>query len=285
MTSILTNNSALVALQTLRSINQNLATTQSEISSGKKVATAKDNASFFAISAVMQSDVSGFKAISESLSLADATVGVARSGAETVTSLLNDLKSRVIAAQDENVDRAKIQADVVEIKNQIAATIQASQFNGLNLLTKTSDTNFVGSLNRLTATTVATSNIVSADQGTAITADLADATGAVTGRLLGIDVDLAGALPTSVLDDVEALIQISVDAASAFGSTQKRIENQSNFISKLSDSLTSGIGALVDVDLEAASARLQALQVQQQLGTQALSIANQQPQSILSLFR
>ncbi|PKP64737.1 MAG: flagellin [Alphaproteobacteria bacterium HGW-Alphaproteobacteria-8] len=401
MASILTNNGAITALQTLRTINQNLATTQSEVATGKRVANAKDNAAFFAISSVMQSDVNGFKAISDTLALGDATVGVARSGAETVTGLLNDLKGRIVAAQESNVDRSKIQADVAELANQTTATVDASQFNGLNFLKNAPGNptiSILGSLNR-SAAGVTTSNINvdrstlelastvgaattqtatagvpdaltgaavgvigapntysvgdvvavsitnSAGEGSIIQTEitaadllLADATalgGAIAGRL---DTAAAAALPAgsgavtftntagtitanvaagaagdpvttikaaqgggltalslvdvgtaegakAALSAIEGLIQTSVNAAASFGSAQKRIENQSNFINKVSDSLTSGIGALVDADLEAASARLQALQVQQQLGVQALSIANQQPQSILSLFR
>jgi len=397
MASILTNNGAITALQTLRSINQNLATTQGEVATGKRVATAKDNAAFFAISSVMQSDVNGFKAISDTLALGDATVGVARSGAETVTGLLNDLKGRIVAAQESNVDRSKIQADVAELRNQTTATVDASQFNGLNFLKgdKNNPTiSILGSLNRsaagvttsnvniarssleggattpaatfaggaaaAAAVTVVSTNLKAGDViavaltdatngegaiasytvkasdltgvlatdndkitdgiiaaidaakpklsgiGSSITAASAAGTGVVTIARTGTaaDPDLTvrtsqgGGLAALSLVDVgtaegakaalsaiEGLIQTSVNSAASFGSAQKRIENQSNFISKVSDSLTSGIGALVDADLEAASARLQALQVQQQLGVQALSIANQQPQSILSLFR
>ena len=399
MASILTNNGAITALQTLRSINQNLATTQGEVATGKRVATAKDNAAFFAISSVMQSDVNGFKAISDTLALGDATVAVARSGAETVTGLLNDLKGRVVAAQEANVDRSKIQADAAELRNQTIATVDASQFNGLNFLKNVvSDPtiSILGSLNR-SATGVTTSNInvdratlqaasavdtaVPGTAGTALAAtplttiaapntysvgdviavsltnaagegvivqtaltadDIAKPTATALGDALATrlnnavtDAETSGALTASgavtisnnagvleiatdntstaassfraaqggglaalslmditteggakaALSGMEALIQTSVNAAASFGSAQKRIENQSNFINKVADSLTSGIGALVDADLEAASARLQALQVQQQLGVQALSIANQQPQSILSLFR
>ncbi|PKP63137.1 MAG: flagellin, partial [Alphaproteobacteria bacterium HGW-Alphaproteobacteria-8] len=115
-----------------------------------------------------------------------------------------------------------------------------------------------------------------------VTAQAAQGGGLAAISLMDIS---TGAGAKAALSGMEALIQASVNAAASFGSAQKRIENQSNFINKVADSLTSGIGALVDADLEAASARLQALQVQQQLGVQALSIANQQPQSILSLFR
>ena len=112
MSSILTNNGAMVALQTLKSINSNLLQTQSEISTGKSVASAKDNSALWAISKVMESDVKGFNAISESLALGESTVAVARQGAETVTDLLTQIKGKVVSAQEENVDREKIQTDI-----------------------------------------------------------------------------------------------------------------------------------------------------------------------------
>lgn len=119
MSSILTNNSAMVALQTLKSINGNLQKTQSEISTGKSIASAKDNSAIWAISKVMESDVSGFKAVSDSLSLGESTVAVALAGAEQITDLLNQMKEKVIAATGENVDHAKLTNDVDEMKNQI----------------------------------------------------------------------------------------------------------------------------------------------------------------------
>ena len=133
MSSILTNNSAMVALQTLKTINSDLAKTQSMISTGREVASAKDNSAVWAISKVMESDVQGFKAISESLSLGESSVAVARNGAETVTDLLNNMKEKIVAAQGENVDRAKLQADVNAITDHIASVVGAAQFNGLNM--------------------------------------------------------------------------------------------------------------------------------------------------------
>ncbi|MEL6649081.1 MAG: flagellin, partial [Pseudomonadota bacterium] len=134
MSSILTNNSAMVALQTLKSINMNLAETQEMISTGKKVANAKDNSAIFAISKTMESDVQGFKAISESLGLGQSTVAVARQASETVTDLLVEMKGRVVAAQEENVDREAIQADIDALEAQINSVVGAAQFNGLNLI-------------------------------------------------------------------------------------------------------------------------------------------------------
>ncbi len=274
MSSILTNNSAMVALQTLKSINSNLAQTQSEISTGKSISSAKDNSAVWAISKVMESDVSGFSAISDSLSLGQATVAVASAGAEQITDLLTQMKEKVVAATGENVDNTKIAADVTELKNQITSVIAASQFNGANLLnTAGGDITILSSLDRDAAGAVTASNITVASVDFEAGLDLTT-----------IDVSTSATADTS-LAAIETLIQAAVDGTAALGASQKRVEDQGNFVSKLSDAMKSGIGALVDADMEEASARLQALQVQQQLGVQSLSIANQGAQSILSLFR
>ncbi|SEA56300.1 flagellin, partial [Rubrimonas cliftonensis] len=134
MSSILTNNSSMVSLNTLRSINKQLGEVQGNISTGKKIANARDNAAIWSVSAVMNSDVTGFKAITDSLALGQSTLNVARTGAETVNKLLDELKGRIVAAQSDNVDRSKIQADASELRSNINATVVASQFNGLNVL-------------------------------------------------------------------------------------------------------------------------------------------------------
>ena len=499
MSSILTNPSAMVALQTLRGVNSSLSMTQNEISTGKSVANARDSASIWAISKVMESDVKGFKGISESLSLGQSTVAVARNASETVTDLLTDIKGKIAAAQEENVDRDKIQTDIVALRGQINSVVSAAQFNGLNLVKGTDDVNVLSSLDRNPDGSVTAANITvnrqdlttdagvfgtgatlagnTADSAAAVvntaiqsdtviagtivigeqfnmqiggktvsytaaattTADVAgglvaainaagiegitanlntstieisstskfddvdivtsttsaagtfnidaggasanatgtiaaraetvtfsatagvsegdsyrvtvgsanydyvagkgetfedvarglklavdgaaltdistnvtqDATtgawilqvdndgttlafsstgaadGTATGGLFGLDdIDVTtdeGA--DAALGNIETMIQNSIDAAASFGSDQGRIDTQSEFVQNMMDSLKSGIGSLVDADMEEASARLQALQVQQQLAIQSLSIANQAPQSILSLFR
>lgn len=517
MSSILTNNSAMVALQTLKTINGDLAKTQSMISTGKEVGSARDNAAVWAISKVMESDVQGFKAISESLSLGSSSVAVARNGAETVTDLLTQMKEKIVASQGENVDRTKLQTDIDALTDQISSVVGAAQFNGLNMLQGTDNVNVLASLDRSSDGTVTASNIVVSRQdlsfdagvygtgadlsanitaadganslagaagnqfsnaGNTMTVQLAavtagasntynlqvagetvtftsDATGntaasvaagitaalnaagiediaasvttdtvtitstskfddvevnfsttdatattnvnaggagaagagftgesidarastvtfsttagvsegdgyrvsvggvnydyiagknetmedvarglktvidgagvanlstnvtqdetsgawvlqldndsatdlaltdagagggEATGGLVGLDnLDVTTDEGTdAALANIETMIGNTIDAAAAFGSSQGRIDTQSSFISNLTDSLKSGIGAIVDADMEEASARLQALQVQQQLGIQSLSIANQAPQSILSLFR
>ena len=519
MSSILTNTSAMVALQTLKGINKGMSDIQNQISTGKQVESAKDNAAVWAISKVMESDVKGFEGISDSLALGESTVAVGRNAAESITDLLTEMKGKIVAAQEENVDRGKIQTDIDQLTNQIKSVVGAAQFNGLNLVQGTDDVKVLASLDRssdgsvtasditvarqdlttsagVVGSTALTGGLTAADFGTitdgtgasatttaaatgqtaqlqfagtaadgnvysvqvaghtlSYTADVTGgddddairdaimgqinalgldgvsaAAGSNTGELVisntnafeGIDVavtapssggtlvieelngntgltdtsgsigqraesldfsttagvaegdsyvvtvgsnsfsyvagkgetmeDVAkglkaavdGNLPSGIrtsvsqdettgqwslsvdddtggqafslsvttggeasgglfgldnidvttddgvdaaLDNIETLIQNSIDAAANFGSSQSRIEIQSDFISKLTDSLKSGIGTMVDADMEAASARLQALQVQQQLGTQALSIANQAPQNLLSLFR
>lgn len=506
MSSILTNTSAMVALQTLKQVNNSLNQTQSEIATGMSVSNAKDNAATWAIAKTMESDVKGFRGIAESLSLGESTIGVARQASETVTSLLTELKGKIVSAQEENVDRGKIQTDIAELRNQIETVVNAAQFNGLNMVKGTDQVNILSSLDRDSAGNVTASQIrverqdlttsagvlgsgtvlnanatasaasvsdagntaeitfnngdyttaglmaritidgrqidfeggaglnqndaaeffagaINALQLDGITADsaggvleitsnrafsgadiaisnlagdaagtviseingaatapatlsgeidqraqsitfsgvaavqdgdgysvtvgtqsftyvagpnqnfedvarglkaaidagrvdgvstrvdqdaqgrwqlmvdnddgslafsvLGNAGGTASGGLFGLDgIDVrttAGA--SAALDNVEAMIARAIDASAAFGSAQRRVEIQGDFVSKLTDSLTAGIGTLVDADMEATSARLQALQVQQQLAVQSLSIANQAPQSILSLFR
>ncbi|MCJ7871038.1 flagellin [Phaeobacter sp. J2-8] len=404
MSSILTNNGAMVALQTLKSINKGMSEVQSQISTGKSVATAKDNSAVWAISKVMESDVKGFKAIGDSLSLGVSTVAVARNASETITNLLTEMKGKIVAAQEDNVDRSKINDDVTALKDQINAVVSAAQFNGLNLvdgsaasasilasLDRDSSGNVTASSITVTGQDLSTGNYVANDvfgssggtpstngdtvalsldngggndqitiddsAGAAfaagdrvslnvggqevsytVTADDAAATTtsdivavglknaidnlgiagltvdydsgspgelaftnagtvdlAVTGQftnagsgglgaMTGINVS-TGVGATAALATVETLINTAISASSAFGSVEGRIEIQASFISSLTNSMQSGIGAMVDADMEEASARLQALQVQQQLGVQSLSIANQAPQTLLSLFR
>ena len=174
MSSVLTNNGAMVALQTMKSINKNLNGVQDMISTGKRVADAKDNAAVWAISTVMESDVSSFKAVGDSLALGQSTVAVARNASEQVTDLLNEMKAKIVAAQEENVDREKIQADITALRDQVKSVVGAAQFNGLSLLKGTEDVNILSSLDRSSNGSIATSSI-------AISRNNLDATSAVEG--------------------------------------------------------------------------------------------------------
>jgi flagellin len=236
MSSILTNTSAMTALQTLKGINKNLSMIQEQVSTGKKINSAKDNAGIWAVSSVMDSDVRGFKAISESLSLGQATVAVARNAAETVKDLLVEMKALIVTSQGENVDRQKLQNDITQLSDQINSTIQAAQFNGKNLLlTASTDMLVLSSLDRDGAGAVTVSEITVTAQ------DVEAIYTAVAAYDVTVDED-------APLGDIEDQIQAAIDAAAAFGSAERRLEIQSNFVSKLIDSMTSGIGALVDAD-------------------------------------
>lgn len=281
MSSILTNNSAMVALQTLKSINADLAKTQSDISTGKEIATAKDGSAIWAISKVMETDVGGFKAVSDALSLGESTVAVASAAAEQVVNVLDEIKQLAVSANSENVDFAKIQADIDERVAQVSSIIGAAQFNGANLLatdvdgTGATSLSVISSLDRVGSAAPTASSITVNTVDFQANIDLATNLTAIT------DTTTAA----TALGEVETFLQTAIDGAAALGASAKRIEDQNSFVGKLTDAMKSGIGALVDTDMEAASARLQALQTQQQLGVQALSIANQAPQTILSLFR
>lgn len=281
MSSILTNNGAMVALQTLKTINSDLTKTQSAISTGKDVATAKDGSAIWAISKVMESDVKGFDAISDALSLGESTVAVASAGAEQIVTVLGEIKELAVSANSENVDFAKVQTDIDERVAQVASIISAAQFNGANLLATDVDGNGATSLGVLSsldrvgsgAPTAATISVASAD----FEADID-----LVANLTAIS-DTATA--ATALGEIEAFLQTAIDGAAGLGASAKRISDQNTFVGKLTDAMNSGIGSLVDADMEAASAKLQALQTQQQLGVQALSIANSAPETILSLFR
>lgn len=287
MSSILTNNGAMVALQTLKGINASLAKTQNQISTGKDINTAKDDAAIWAISKVMESDVNSFKTVSKSLALASGAISTANTAAEKVQDLLGKIKEKVVAAKDGNLDRATLQTDFEDLKAQIETTVKGSQFNGINLVNG-DQFDGVSTFKALSALNRAQDGTVTADT---IDIDLANTDLRITGGTVAAMTDLDALDLTAVTDwdaalaTVEGAISASVGAASAFGSANKRIEMQSDFVSKLGDAMTSAIGALVDADMEEASARLQALQTQQQLGIQSLSIANQAPKSLLSLFQ
>ena len=280
MTSILTNNGAMVALQTLQSINNNLTDAQNQISTGKTIASAKDNSAVWAISKVMESDVAGFEAVSDALALGEGTVDVAIAGVEQISDILNDIKEKVVQATGENVDHSKITNEITQLTSQITQIISASQFNGTNLIE-------AATVDGTNANLTVLSSLDRGAGGSGITAaNITIAAQDFTTNLVLTDIDVSTAvLAESSLANVEAHIQTVVNTAATLGAAASRIEDQQMFVSKLSNAMTAGIGALVDTDMEEASARLKALQTQQQLGVQALSIANSAPSTLQQLFR
>jgi flagellin len=255
-----------------------LSKTQNEISTGKSISSASDNASMWAISKVMEADVTGFSAISKSLALGESTVAVAAAGADKIVEILKEMKEKIVTATGANVDHSKLSTDVTALSNQITSIIGAAQFNGMNLLSDAgsgtgTSLKVLSSLDRTSSAVTATSITVKSVE---FTTDLAAA-----GTLSVANVSDAN----TALATIETLITAAIKGAADLGSSKGHIEDQQKFVSKLVDAMKSGIGALVDANMEEASARLQALQVQQQLGTQSLSIANKAPQTILQLFK
>ncbi len=266
MSSILTNHSSMVALQTLKQINNDLGKVQSEVATGLRVSTAADDSSSWSIASTMKSDVATFSKLSEGLTSASAMVGVARAAAEQISEILVQIQEKVVQGQDPSADTGKLDAEITEMINTIDSIADAAQFNGVNLV----------------GTGAANVNVTVAIQRDAAGA-LTDDTFAVTATVLnGV---AAGVSTASTTDAIDTLLDTVNAAAATFGAAQARIDAQNSFLGKQVDALTTGVGALVDADMEAASARLTALQTQQQLGTQALAIANQAPQTILSLFK
>lgn len=266
MASILTNTSAMVALQTLKSINKGMAKVQDEISTGLKVATAKDNSSSWSIASTMSSDVGSYKKLGDALTSASAMVGVARTAAEQISGILKQIQEKVVQGQNPDADATKLDAEITALSDTITSIANSAQYNGINL---------VGATGANQTITVA----IMRDASGTLTTDTAALTAVA---LNGIAAAITSA---STPDAVDTLIDTANSAAAAFGAAQARIEAQNEFLGKQADALKNGVGALVDADMEEASARLSALQTQQQLGIQALSIANQAPQSVLALFR
>jgi flagellin len=277
MSSILTNVGAMAALQSLNATNKSLQTTQNRISTGLRVESAKDDSSSWAIATTMRSDVSAFKAIGDNLALSDSTVAVARSAAEEVAKVLDTIKGKIALANSSSVDAAKIQDDIDQYVAEIGNIVTAAQFNGVNLLDSAANVDLLASLDRSGAT-VTVSNISFAEQ------DLRTAAGGGLAALTSIDVTTTANAATA-LTTIETAISTVTAAAAVFGSVGNRLSIQRDFVSALTDALTTGVGSMVDANMEEESARLSALQVQQQLGIQALSIANSAPQNVLSLFR
>jgi len=278
MSSILTNNAATSALSTLRSINTNLNDTQSRISSGLKVASGKDNAAFFSISESLKSDSGIFNSINDSLTLTKNSISTARLGAETVVDIVNQFSERVAFAQGgSDTIRASVQAELDELAERINTTINQSTFNGDDLVNSSSAVTVVTGISRSSAGSVSTTTISFNQQ------DL----GAIQSVLAAIDLTTSSttALLSADLQSVATQLTAATDAATSLGIAEKSIETQQTFLTELTDRLDSSVGSIVDANLEKEAARLQSLQVQQQLASQSLSIANQAPQNILSLFQ
>ena len=274
--SVNTNASALIALQNLNKTNDQLSASQDRISTGLKVATAKDDASVWAIAQGQRADTMSLSAVRSSLDRATSISDVAMTAGASVSDLLNQLKQKVTAAQDESYSdpttRTIINNDFKSLLQQIANVVNNAEFDGTNILNGS-----LGADIRFLANADATSFITLSQRNLSLGGALITVASTAT-----ISTITAAA---AVLAQVETSITNVNSALGQLGAQARQIQGHSVFVSKLSDVLETGIGHLVDADMARESARLQALQVQQQLGAQALSIANSAPQIILSLFR
>ena len=280
MSSILTNHSAMTALSTLRQINDSLTDTQGRISTGLKIQSGKDNAAYFSISKTMSGDSGMYKAIDETLTLQKNAVSTARLGAETVVELAQEFAERVAFAQGGTDDvRADVQDELDQLVARMTTSISQATFNGADYVNASTVTTVVTGISRSTGGTITTTTMTFNQQ------DL----GAIASALGAIDLTSASAGTaagqTVLLQAAEAQLSAAVSAATAFGIAERSIETQKEFLAELTDRLDSGIGSIIDANMEEEAARLQAQQVQQQLATQSLSIANSSPQNILSLFQ
>jgi flagellin len=278
MSSILTNNSAMNALQTMRNVTQGLNETQTRISTGLKIRSGKENAAYFSISNTMSGDSGMYKAINEGLTLTKNSLSTARLGAEKVVDLSKQFAERVAFAQGDTVDKAEVKKELSELANRVQTTVDQATFNGDNLVTSTTAVDVVTGVSRANGAFSTTTISFNKVDLSAIQTTLASVAGAISA---GSD---ASAMQ-GFLSTVEGALNDAIDSATSLGVAEKSVETQKEFLTNLTDKIDSGTGAMVDANMEEEAARLQAFQVQQQLATQSLSIANQAPQNILSLFR
>ena len=309
MSSLNTNIAAMTALQTLRSTNSEMLQTQNRISTGLRVASASDNAAYWSIATTMRGDRQSISTVSDALGLGSATAEIAAKGIESAIDIASKIKDKLLAARTPGVDREKIQSEITELQESLKAVVDGASFNGQNWLksdsgdatnTRTIVSSFTrGSDGSISIGTIEVdldnTRLVDSTTGTAAgLLDTATALPNATGTdYTVLDLDI-GSLTDSVddLEDLEAMISTvdtaissMTDAASSLGAIKTRIDIQKNFADSMMAAIDKGVGQLVDADMNQESTRLQALQVRQQLGIQALSIANQSAQSILQLFR
>lgn len=272
--SVHTNTSAMIALQNLNKTNQDMNGVQQRINTGFRVSGAKDNAAVFAVAQSMRADIGALGSVRGSLDRAVSITDVAIAAGEAISDLLIEMREKATAAMDPSIDvfsRQAYDGDFKALMEQINVIISNAEFDGANILNG-SMTNGIDFLADADASR--TINLSAHDMsfsGAIMTIESTASLGTVT---------LAGQVVSAISASLDNVNQ----ALANLGSDGKKLEAHRTFVDKLTDALTTGVGNLVDADLAKESARLQALQVKQQLGVQALSIANSEPQIILSLF-
>lgn len=310
MNSINTNFAAMTALQSLQTTNRDMLTTQNRISTGLRVAEAEDNAAYWSIATTMRSDNKALATVQDALGLGAAKVDVAYTAMKSSIDVVTTIKSKLVAAREPGVDRAKLQTEISALQSQLKSISDSGSFSGENWLSVDSaDANYnatrsiVASFTRAADGSVSV-GVIDVDLSSTVLYDSngnlgildagRDATGAIDNAGTAVvDIDIS-ALTNSAADlttidefikGADAAVKEMTSAATDLGAAKQRINLQKDFVTQLSGAIDRGVSQLVDADMNAESTRLQALQVKQQLGVQALSIANSGSQNILSLFR
>ena len=275
MATINTNPGAMLALQNLNKTNSELQTVQQRINTGLEISSAKDNGGVYAIAQSMRSDLGGYKAVTQSLDLAVSTVDVGLAAGEAISDLLVEMKEKALAGSDSSLDTASRDAlneDFKALRDQIGTIVSNAEFNGTNLIDGSN--------------TAGISALANADGSN--TVDVDDENMSLGGSIVTLSATASfgtAAAASTAAGTIETSLDNLNSALARLGTGSKALEVHKTFVDKLSDSVEKGIGNLVDADLAKESARLQSLQVKQQLGIQALSIANSAPSSILGYFR
>ncbi len=305
MNSIMTNAAAMTALQNLNQTNKSMLEVQNHISTGYRVATATDNAAYWSIATTMRSDNSALSTVQDALGLGAATVDVAYTALESTIEVTDEIKTKLVAAREPGIDRGKVQAEIKELQNQLLSIADSAVFseeNWLSVDSSAADHNdtksIVASFTRaggsvsiqtISIDTTATELFDANDQSGILDQDRT--VGTATFSVANLDIsaltDTDADLETleAYITGTDTAIQEMTDAATHLGAVKSRVDLQKDFVSNLMGAIERGVGQLVDADMNQESTRLQALQVQQQLGIQALSMANSSSQNILSLFR
>ena len=305
MASLLTNVAALNVLHNLATTQRDLQDTQQQVSSGLKVGNASQNAAYWSIATTMKSDNASLSAVKDGLALGSATIDVVNSALTSAVDVVNQIKAKLVTASEPGVDRSKIQTEITSLQQQLKSIGDSAVFSGQNWLSVDSSVlgynaqkSIIASFSRdnsgvvqIGTIDIDTTNIrlYDANGGQGLI-DKTRTSGATSQALSTLDIS---ALTDSTADRqtlsdylkiTDSVLSDITAATSSIGAYKTRVSSQSTFVSSLMDSITTGVGSLVDADMNQESAKLQALQVQQQLGVQSLSIANQNVQLILKLF-
>jgi len=275
LNSVNTNVGAMIALQNLQVTNDELATVQSRINTGKKVASAKDNGAIWAIAQNQRAEIGALNAVKDSLQRGQSATDVAIAAGESVSDLLLQLKEKALSATDSSLTtsaRKALNEDFKAIRDQIATVVSNASFNGVNLINNSTGTVGFKALSNASGSTIKVAPENMSLGGANVTVAATTTIGTAT-------------LATTALGLVNASINNVSASLARLGTGSKSLGTHLNFVSKLQDTLDAGVGNLVDADLAKESARLQALQTKQQLGVQALSIANSSTSTLLGLFR